>query len=203
MLYEYAIEPELVATWSDRKVGRYFADKFGLGSQRIVSRYPKRWKKLVWSAWEQLQEQLPTGKTEIDHARMTELIEQLSEAMVKRTNTIAPTGRSWLNGTTEEHRRVPFYAILARRNPVGHPATLAADDLDERTPLWTTPRGLTIPRKAAAIADGRIPDFPVTRSHPPASWPSAANSSICRTYRKTAGEESRRRSPVANRWMRP
>ena len=153
MLYEYAIEPELVATWSDRKVGRYFADKFGLGSPRIVSRYPKRWKKLVWSAWEQLEEQLPTGKTEIDHARMTELIEQLSEAMVKRTNTIAPTGRSWLNDTTEEHRRVPFHAILARRNPVGHPATLAADDLDERTPLWTTPRGLTIPRKAAAVAD--------------------------------------------------
>ena len=53
------------------------------------------------------------------------------------------------------------------------------------------------------VAKGRIPDFPVTRSHPPASWPSAANSSICRTYRKTAGEESRRRSPVANRWMRP
>ena len=53
------------------------------------------------------------------------------------------------------------------------------------------------------ISDGRIPDFPVTRSHPPASWPSAANSSICRTYRKTAGEESRRRSPAANRWMRP
>ncbi len=53
------------------------------------------------------------------------------------------------------------------------------------------------------IVLGRIPDFPVTRSHPPASWPSAANRSICRTYRKTAGEESRRRSPVANRWMRP
>ena len=53
------------------------------------------------------------------------------------------------------------------------------------------------------VFEGRIPDFPVTRSHPPASWPSAANSSICRTYRKTAGEESRRRSPVANRWMRP
>ena len=58
---------------------------------------------------------------------------------------------------------------------------------------WLTEAGCT----------GRIPDFPVTRSHPPASWPSAANSSICRTYRKTAGEESRRRSPVANRWMRP
>ena len=58
-------------------------------------------------------------------------------------------------------------------------------------------------RTTRAGRQGRIPDFPVTRSHPPASWPSAANSSICRTYRKTAGEESRRRSPVANRWMRP
>ena len=57
--------------------------------------------------------------------------------------------------------------------------------------------------KPLSRSRGRIPDLPVTRSHPPASWPSAANSSICRTYRKTAGEESRRRSPVANRWMRP
>ena len=47
--------------------------------------------------------------------------------------------------------------------------------------------------------NGRIPDFPVTRSHPLASWPSAANSSIGRTYRKTVGEESLQRSPVASR----
>lgn len=149
MLYEYAIEPELVATWSDRRVGRYFADKFGIGSPRVVSRYPRRWKKLVWSAWERL----PTGRTEIDHARMTELIERLSEAMVKRANTVAYTDRSWLSDATKEHRRAPFHAILARRNPMDHPATLAADDIDERTPLWTAPRGVTIPRKAAAIAD--------------------------------------------------
>ena len=61
----------------------------------------------------------------------------------------------------------------------------------------------TMRKVGKGTGKGRIPDFPVTRSHPPASWPSAANSSICRTYRKTAGEESRRRSPVANRWMRP
>ena len=67
----------------------------------------------------------------------------------------------------------------------------------------TAPRTRTFNHGAALVVTGRIPDFPVTRSHPPASWPSAANSSICRTYRKTAGEESRRRSPVANRWMRP
>ena len=51
----------------------------------------------------------------------------------------------------------------------------------------------------AKTGEGRIPDFPVTRSHPLASWPSAANSSIGRTYRKTVGEESLQRSPVASR----
>ena len=148
MLYEYALEPELVATWGDRSAGRYFADKFGLGSPRIVSRCPKQWKKLVWSAWERLQ----TGDKEIDHARMTELIEQLSEAMVGRTNTVVNPDHTWLNKATEEHQRVPFHAILARRNPAGHAGILTADDLDERTSLWTIPRGVTIPRTAAAIA---------------------------------------------------
>ena len=72
-------------------------------------------------------------------------------------------------------------------------------DVPQRTDLGDLPNYRT--HKHTLF--GRIPDFPVTRSHPPASWPSAVNSSICRTYRKTAGEESRRRSPVANRWMRP
>ena len=71
--------------------------------------------------------------------------------------------------------------------------------IEEFIPRWD----LTHVVDTSGTYIGRIPDFPVTRSHPPASWPSAANSSICRTYRKTAGEESRRRSPVANRWMRP
>ena len=90
--------------------------------------------------------------------------------------------------------------------PVPHPT---ADSVchSRNAPTSSTERSRVPARSGSRTRKGapagRIPDFPVTRSHPPASWPSAANSSICRTYRKTAGEESRRRSPVANRWMRP
>ena len=83
------------------------------------------------------------------------------------------------------------------------PGSLAEQWQDELYRRFQLPFEILTNDKLEAARTGRIPDFPVTRSHPPASWPSAANSSICRTYRKTAGEESRRRSPVANRWMRP
>ena len=102
-----------------------------------------------------------------------------------------------------EQDRAP--ALLSHHGELArHPA----DDVrDHRRPHRERPDSHRAPgpgrTRRRGVSDGRIPDFPVTRSHPPASWPSAANSSICRTYRKTAGEESRRRSPVANRWMRP
>ena len=100
---------------------------------------------------------------------------------------------------------------LAPWGPTGSPSTSAGmgrtrlQDIENNSldRLIALGAPLTNIESPPATRRGRIPDFPVTRSHPPASWPSAANSSICRTYRKTAGEESRRRSPVANRWMRP
>ena len=91
----------------------------------------------------------------------------------------------------------------AKDNDVGGPEDGQADRSRGTEADRSDQKVLKAKSALEALESGRIPDFPVTRSHPPASWPSAANSSICRTYRKTAGEESRRRSPVANRWMRP
>jgi len=43
MIYEYALEPELVATWADRRIARYFVEKFGLGQLCVVLRFFKVW----------------------------------------------------------------------------------------------------------------------------------------------------------------
>ena len=98
-------------------------------------------------------------------------------------------------GASAKQMPIPF-----PRQPDAGACEYTCGDFGFQFYVFEFARGIDGPH---ALAQGRIPDFPVTRSHPPASWPSAANSSICRTYRKTAGEESRRRSPVANRWMRP
>jgi hypothetical protein len=144
MIHEYALEPELVATWVDRSKGRYFIEKFGLGQPRIVSRYPKPWKRLVWEAF--------GGGTELDQKRLEELIARLSETMIKGRDGHWDAAATWLGNAEEEHRRVPFHAILARANPRRLAHVLAADELDDTTLLWAIPHGRTVPRMAAEMA---------------------------------------------------
>lgn len=146
MLHEYAVEPELVATWGDRKSGRYFLDKFGLGSPRIMSRYPrKHWKRLVWEAWK------GSSHDDSDRKRMEELIQRLSEDMVTRRNAVWNPDGAWFGNVLDEHRRIPFHAILARNNAGAHPNILVADEVDESTALWSVPHE-TVPRTPKAIA---------------------------------------------------
>jgi len=144
MIYEYALEPELVTTWVDRHVGRYFIEKFGLGQPRIVSRYPKRWKRLVWESF--------PGGSEVERKRLEELIERVSETTVKRQAGQWDPARTWVENAGDEHARVPFHAILARTNPGAHPLVITADEIDDTTALWALPHGCTTARTAIEMA---------------------------------------------------
>lgn len=144
MIYEYALEPELVATWGNHQDARYFAEKFGLGQPRIVSRYPKRWKRLVWQAFR--------SDNDVERARMVELLQRLGETMVSRRNYVWDGARTWSENARAEHARAPFHAILARESPDGHPRVLIAAELEGATRLWAVPRGVPVARRALAMA---------------------------------------------------
>ena len=146
MLREYAVEPELAATWSDRKEARYFRDQFGLGSPRIISRYPGGWKKQVWAAWK-------GNGSDTARKRMEELLNNLSEVMVRRRDSTWSPDTDWLSNAVREHRRRPFHAILSRSNLDRNPRILVPDDLEGDSALWAVERGPTIPRQAEAMAD--------------------------------------------------
>ena len=110
MIHEYALEPELVATWTDPSDCRYFKESFGLGQGRVVSRYPKRWKRLVWDAF--------CGNNDLAQKRLEELLVHLSERMVRRSNIQwDANSTSWLENAEREHERYPFHAILAQKQP--------------------------------------------------------------------------------------
>ena len=149
MIYEYALEPELVASWTDRRDVRYFKNSFGRGQGRLVSRFPKRWKKLVWDALEDTDD--------LARKRVEELLACLSEAMVHRghINWHQPPV-TWLENAEHEHQRQPFRAILARTNPRSHSAVLTGADLDVDG-RWVVSRGRSVSRNAQAMAKAMEP----------------------------------------------
>lgn len=114
MIYSYAIEPELVATWGNKADYRYFCDKFGLGQPRMMVEFPKlkNWRRQV------LQSAMGSGDQEMQ--KVTALIGILTERMISCTPKDEYDGtRSWLENAEEEHGNAPFQAILACSNPRG------------------------------------------------------------------------------------
>ena len=152
MIHEYALEPELVASWHDRLLGRFFIEQFGFGTGRVVSRYPRRWRRLVWDAF---QAAFGAEAGEIERKRVEELLARLTAPEVRRPGCVWDDARAWLQNAERENERRPFYAILSRDNPRGQPDVVRADDILDGTPeAWLAPGSIVVERTAASMADG-------------------------------------------------
>ena len=101
MIREYALQPELLSTWERF---RYLSEKFGYDRGRVISRFPKRWEKMVY---ESLKECRPVEKKRIEVG-----LKRLKKALHARqgdwNNNI-----TWLRNALEEHERQPFNLIIS------------------------------------------------------------------------------------------
>jgi len=146
MIYEYALEPEMVASWGSHQNYRYYIREFGLGRCRIISRYPKKWAKMVYDSF-------GDGNPD-DKRRLVELLVRIQETMVKRKDSCWDcTNENWLQNVLVEHSRHPFYAILCRRKSENQQEIIAESDL-AATPCirWDNPHGIVVKRNAAEMA---------------------------------------------------
>jgi len=149
MIYEFALEPDLVARWHDRKEYLFFDEKFGLRSRRIVSTYPKNWKKLVWEKFEAS----PAADDQNAKMRMTELIQFLWQNAVKRPSSF-PEITVWLERAEAEHAERPFHAIIATDNPRNQPFVIHAKGLIEKGhEKWQVPDHFPTLRSSKEIAE--------------------------------------------------
>ena len=165
MIYEYALEPELVATWYDRHLYRYFIERFGFekdtgdATGRVVAQYPSdMWPDLVWDAFEK---NFGSTATQLEWKRMEELLKQLKKLKVSRP---CPPGiwddrHTWLENAEEENGRRRFHAILALNDLRNHPNVVQADDfLNKPTPkVWRTSNSVVVDRTADLMAKSLKP----------------------------------------------
>lgn len=151
MIHEYALEPEVVASWHDRDKGRFFIDRFGYGAGRVVGMYPSKtnWRKHVWAVLD--ADFSPTDK---DRMRMVEIVKKLIEAKVQRVGSEWNGTLDWLTNAESEHLRKPFHAILARENPRNNGTVMReADILEGEAAGWGTPHSIVVQRSAENMAE--------------------------------------------------
>ena len=154
MIHEYALEPELVASWHDRMKFRFFIDQFGFGEARVVSLYPKspkRWNELVWEAFNRdFRETASTA----DVTRMKNLLKKIMKPVAKRPGRIWDATHDWLTNAENEHSRKPFHAILAHNNPRNNTIVVPESEVMEDTAeRWDAPGTMTVPRTAEEMAN--------------------------------------------------
>ncbi|GMV24138.1 MAG: hypothetical protein AMXMBFR58_01690 [Phycisphaerae bacterium] len=152
MIHEFAVEPELAATWGRLAEFRHFVTAFGLGTPRVVSRYPRDWKRLVW--------EVSKPESELERKRLEELLARLTDTMIKR-GAVFDRNQPWLQNAQSEHARFPFAGIVARDGDAIGPL-LGSENLAS-SPVWNCPNGLACSRTSDAVAGALTPLLRICR----------------------------------------
>lgn len=153
MLYEYALEPSLLRNWSDF---RFLVSQFGFDRGRLIARFPKRWKRMVY-------ESLADCK-QVERSRIEEALRRIDNRMIPRTASVWDPQFGWLENAENEHKYRPFRAIIAETNSRKHPDVIVADTLDDTLEpgelliddarrLWRADRSRIVKRDAVEMAD--------------------------------------------------
>jgi hypothetical protein len=145
MIYEYALEPALLSNWKDF---RYFTEKFGVPNGRLISRYPKRWERMV------LESLANCGV--IERKRIEEDLVNLKRRILPRHHEWNEQ-LDWLTNAETEHGKRPFHAVIAASNPRNLEFVVEADGLSEANPLWRLPNLPPVQRIAIDMAQRVAP----------------------------------------------
>ncbi len=146
MIKEFALEPDVLAT-SFRDFS-YFIEKFGVAQGRVISRFPKDWKKMVYQA-----AQASLGGTR-ELSRIEIRLKEIKDDVLIESRRPGGDGtQPWLTRALVEHTRLPFSGIIARENQTAHPEVMISADLDDVDPRFQASGQGHINRTSNEIVD--------------------------------------------------
>lgn len=129
MIHEFAVEPEVVATWEHF---RLIWPGIGAGEGRFLVEYPGKWRKRIYELADQLSKPV--------HAHSIKC--KLGDPTLRRSKLVGAMGRDfdggdWLaNAIRQQASERRFRAIVACANPAGHSDVLAAGEFDPDSEPW-------------------------------------------------------------------
>ena len=151
MIKEYAVDPELIASWTkDLSCFKRYKNSFGTTQGRFISDYPK-------SSWRRETFQLLEAQN-IQNYRLVKEIEDFKISLkspgkisIKRKGGNSAPG-NWSKNAIIENKRFPFSSILVRENPGNRTDFIDEITLAEENPQeWDSPHGQFINRTVSEM----------------------------------------------------
>ena len=153
MLYQYAIEPDMLVTWDKCRIT---LNLMGFQHGRAIAAYPswKQWKKMILKACDASPS---CGEREFERIHEKILDSEHKIVRIDRTSdydrSILPRENIWIrNATRYQDRAATFHAILSTRNPDDHPDVVLEEKIDESHPKIDVPREKQVRREPNALA---------------------------------------------------
>jgi len=145
LIHEFAIEPSALAS---KQNARYLLDGMGISKGRVISRFPKKWFRLVMAACKDCAD---VEKKYIE-SRLAELAKGNTEQKVLRfARECLNPDREWIDNALGSHMSKPFRAIITKTLAIEE-VGLIAGELDERESKWSVDTQQQIPYTAKDMA---------------------------------------------------
>lgn len=152
MIYEYAVEPALVARWAKDGIAG-LAGQFGLDQRRVVSDLPTYWQGEVAAA---LLEEFDYDAGDSDYLEASAFLNAILDFMT--ANMVSRGIRfqhkiPWLEQALAVHVKEPFHAILAGVLVQDQTAVITEEIADQlRDERWYLPTVKPVPKTAPDLA---------------------------------------------------
>jgi len=140
MIHEFTVDPDALAGWHNF---RYLVEKFGVANGRLISRFPKEWKRMVYQACE--------ACPDVEKKRIVVALEQIDDKLLAAGRTYDRT-EQWVPNALRSHAEKPFQGIVTVAEKIAEGGLLDAATLSDASPGWRVDRGGVIPRTAEAMA---------------------------------------------------
>jgi len=141
MIYEFAVDPESIDNW---RTFIYVIEKFGVSKGRLISRFPKRWEKVVLDSYNE--------NSVLNKSRIVEILSKIKESYYISGRQY-DNYKNWIDNAIEQHNVKNFRAILTNKINENISDILSIDELEESNFKFAVNTGLTIKRKAKELGE--------------------------------------------------
>lgn len=158
MIFEYAIQPDLAASWHDPRAAYPFVSQMGPGQRRVPCAFPAaKWRRLVKDALDRLVDSEDGPTKQRARKNIEVLIQHLRTIGTERKGTVEEA-HEWLAAALREHGEFPFGGILVQACATPTPdGVVDASKLEEGANEFWTPPAPSVARRAADLAAALSP----------------------------------------------